>query len=53
MKKTYIAPEVEITRFNTEDIMTGSQAYTDTDVTGEGVVSAGVVDVDYNTLFGN
>ena len=24
MKKTYIAPEVEITRFNTEDIMSES-----------------------------
>ena len=24
MKKLYIAPEVEITRFNTEDIMAGS-----------------------------
>ena len=52
MKKTYIAPEVEITRFNTEDIMTSSQVYTEADVTANGAVSAGVVDMDYEQIFG-
>lgn len=51
MKKTYIAPEVEIKRFNTEDIMSesaisfessSSDAYNSANVKGT---------VSYNTLF--
>ena len=50
MKKTYIAPEVEIKRFNTEDIMNGSVAYTTVDTNGN---DNSVITVDYNSLFGN
>ena len=52
MKKTYIAPEVEIKRFNTEDIMAGSAV----EVTAGGDTTnttVAAVNVDYNTLFKN
>ena len=50
MKKTYIAPEVEIKRFNTEDIMTGSGVV---NVTAADNSNANVqaVDVTYEQLF--
>ena len=53
MKKTYIAPEVEITRFNTEDIMAGSAitvAAADENTYNNSVAK---VTVDYATLFNN
>ena len=52
MKKTYIAPEVEITRFNTEDIMTGSGVVSVTNDTTDATVT-NTVAVDYGTLFAN
>ena len=51
MKKTYIAPEVEITRFNTEDIMAGS-AITTAGVGEEAYTNADKqVDLSYDKLF--
>ena len=52
MKKTYIAPEVEIKRFNTEDIMNGSAV---TVTSGAEVSNPTVqgVDVSYDKLFTN
>ena len=49
MKKTYIAPEVEIKRFDTEDIMTGSGVVSVTDSAPVNVNNT--VDVTYNELF--
>ena len=50
--KKYIAPEVEIKKFNVENIMTGSEqnvAYTDADLAG---TAAGKVEsVTYDSLF--
>ena len=50
MKKTYIAPEVEIKRFNTEDIMSASAitAFGKTDEAGAGVDAA---EIEYSDLF--
>ena len=52
MKKTYIAPEVEITRFNTEDIMNGSAVTVAGSDAATYEANANKVAVDYNTLFG-
>ena len=50
MKKTYIAPEVEITRFNTEDIMNGSVVEVNK---SDYSAATHTVDVNYGDLFKN
>lgn len=51
MKKTYIAPEVEIKRFNTEDIMSESAISFETS-SNEAYNAANVKNsVSYNSLF--
>ena len=52
MKKTYIAPEVEITRFNTEDIMNGSAITTVTADADSYANANAKVSVSYGELFG-
>ena len=49
--KKYIAPEVEIKKFNVENIMTdsGNVAFTDADVAG--AAAGGVETVTYGDLF--
>ena len=51
MKKTYIAPEMEIKKFSVEDIMTNSSAtpaaFTTTDVSKDEYLTS----IDYNTVF--
>ena len=49
--KKYIAPEVEIKKFNVENIMTesGNVAYTNADVAG--AAAGGVETVTYDNLF--
>ena len=48
MKKTYIAPEVEIKRFNTEDIMSESAIVNHKEETAD---VAGSTTVTYSELF--
>lgn len=51
--KKYIAPEVEIKKFNVENIMTESGALTVTKTDGTAVTGADAsANVDYNELFG-
>ena len=51
MKKTYIAPQMEIKKFSVEDIMTGSALPTEmAPVYAEGSADE-VKSVDYNQLF--
>ena len=53
MKKTYIAPEVEIKRFNTEDIMAGSSVEASISTTSVSNVDVAVADINYDELFAN
>ena len=51
MKKTYVAPDVEIKRFNTEDIMNNSAMAVAVD--GAATTAAEyTTSIDYDTLFG-
>ena len=53
MKKTYVAPEVEIKRFNTEDIMNNSAMAVAVDGNGAATTTdAYTTSIDYDTLFG-
>ena len=49
MKKTYIAPEVEIKRFNTEDIMNESAIIYDANASAD--TAADKATITYNELF--
>ena len=51
MKKTYIAPEMEIKKFSVEDIMTASTVdiYKSEDTTSG---AAGVASINYEEVFG-
>ena len=52
MKKLYIAPEVEITRFNTEDIMAGSVIEPVSSASADTYASAGAkVSISYEDLY--
>jgi hypothetical protein len=50
MKKTYVTPEVEIKRFNTEDIMNNSAMAVAVDGAATTATDA-TTSIDYNDLF--